>query len=179
MSDNDYGRYMCPRCDIYRGYVCAEHREPSYEELKQRLAAAEARLNPPLISGAFAIDTDHVLFEGLELVCIEPKVLAATVHRERKRRLMLTAKNVVLEERLAAAEDESPVQRLTKAIQSDDDYAWSWQCNVAVPFMDEGGTHEQANKAAARFMLTAFGVDVTTLDQWKAFPWAARAAGGE
>jgi hypothetical protein len=26
-------RYHCPRCDTYRGYVCAEHRKPSYAEL--------------------------------------------------------------------------------------------------------------------------------------------------
>jgi hypothetical protein len=38
----DYQRTFCARCDNYRGYVCAEHREPSYEQLRQRLAAAEA-----------------------------------------------------------------------------------------------------------------------------------------
>ena len=32
---------------------------------------------------------------------------------------------------------------------------------------------EQANRAAARFMQTAFGVDVTTFDQWEAFDWAS------
>jgi hypothetical protein len=34
-------RRQCPRCDSYRGYVCAEHRNPSYETL----AAENARLN--------------------------------------------------------------------------------------------------------------------------------------
>jgi len=61
---------------------------------------------------------------------------------------------------------------MNAAIQADSDYAWSWHCNVAMPFQDEGGTHEQANRAAARFMQTAFGVDVTTFDQWLAFDWA-------
>lgn len=60
---------------------------------------------------------------------------------------------------------------LQKAIQDDRSYAWSWHCNVAVVFIDEGGTHEQSNRAAARFMRTAFGVDVTTFDEWKSFPW--------
>jgi len=77
---------------------------------------------------------------------------------------------------LTAARAKSPIDRLTEAIQTDADYAWSWHCNVAMPFADEGGTHEQANRAAARFMRTAFGVDVTQFPQWKSFPWAA---GGE
>jgi len=41
----DYEREFCARCDHYRGYVCAEHRKPSYESLTQRLAAAEAELD--------------------------------------------------------------------------------------------------------------------------------------
>jgi len=61
---------------------------------------------------------------------------------------------------------------LQSAIQADDDFAWSWHCNVAMSFQDEGGTHEQANRAAARFMQTCFGVDVTTLGQWREFDWA-------
>ena len=40
----DYEREFCTRCDNYRGYICAEHRKPSYEQLEQRLAAAEALL---------------------------------------------------------------------------------------------------------------------------------------
>jgi len=63
-------------------------------------------------------------------------------------------------------------EALKKAIQADHSYAWSWHCNVAMPFQDEGGSHEQANRAVARFMQTAFDVDVTTFDEWKAFPWA-------
>ena len=55
---------------------------------------------------------------------------------------------------------------LKSAIQADDDYAWSWHCNVAMPFVDEGGSHEQANRAAARFMRTCFNMDVTKFDQW-------------
>ena len=61
---------------------------------------------------------------------------------------------------------------LKSAIQADNDYAWTWHCNVAMPFADEGGSHEQANRAAARFMQTCFDVDVTTFDQWKSFDWA-------
>jgi hypothetical protein len=60
-------------------------------------------------------------------------------------------------------------EALKAAIQADDDYAWGWHCNIAMAFYDEGETHEQANKAAARCMSIVFDVDVTTFDQWKSF----------
>lgn len=43
------------------------------------------------------------------------------------------------------------------AVNEDDEYAWSWHCSIAVSVMDAGGNHKDANKAAARFMLQAFG----------------------
>ena len=61
---------------------------------------------------------------------------------------------------------------LSKAMQSDSDFAWTWHCCVATAFQDEGGDHQQSNMAAARFMKQAFEVDVTLCDQWKSFPWA-------
>lgn len=60
-------------------------------------------------------------------------------------------------------------ESLKKAIQTDSSYAWSWHCNVAMSFEDEVGNHEQANRAAARFMRTTFDVDVTTFAEWKSF----------
>ena len=59
------------------------------------------------------------------------------------------------------------VEGLAKAMQNDSDLAWTWHCNIAVGSLDEGVCHETANLAAARFMSTAFGVDVTTFDEWK------------
>lgn len=41
---------------------------------------------------------------------------------------------------------------VTAAMRSDPEYAWSWHCNVAMAFVDEGGDHAMANHAAARFM---------------------------
>ena len=61
---------------------------------------------------------------------------------------------------------------IKKAIKDDPDYAWSWLCNIAVPFIEEGGSHKQANMAAAIFMKNVFDVDVTTTKGWKAFSWA-------
>jgi hypothetical protein len=53
------------------------------------------------------------------------------------------------------------------AMAKDSDFAWTWHCNIAVCFMDEGGSHKAANLAASRFMKTAFDVDVTKFDLWK------------
>lgn len=39
----DYERQFCPRCDSYRGYVCAEHRKPSYENLESEIASLKQR----------------------------------------------------------------------------------------------------------------------------------------
>jgi hypothetical protein len=58
---------------------------------------------------------------------------------------------------------------LKALIQADDDMAWTWHCNIAMPFVDEGGSHKMANHAAARFMSTAFDVDVTKFVWWKDF----------
>lgn len=56
-------------------------------------------------------------------------------------------------------------------IQQNKNYAWSWHCNIASSFLDQGGTHKQSNKAAASFMKRAFDVDVTKFDQWKSFDY--------
>ena len=45
------------------------------------------------------------------------------------------------------------------AMRSDPEYAWSWHCNIAMAFVDEGGDHALANHAAARFMRSLAGVD--------------------
>ena len=64
--------------------------------------------------------------------------------------------------------DISPEMTIIRLrMQTDSDLAWTWHSNIAVAFMDEGGSHKQANEAAARFMLSAFGVDVRLSDQWK------------
>jgi hypothetical protein len=50
---------------------------------------------------------------------------------------------------------------LTVAIKDDPDYAWGWQCNIAMASFDEGLNKPAANRAAARFMRNCFGVDMT------------------
>lgn len=68
-----------------------------------------------------------------------------------------------------------PLDSLRAQIQADDDLAWTWHCNVAVCFMDEGGSHKMAQHAAARFMQTLFGVDVTKFVEWQKYErqWAS------
>ncbi len=56
---------------------------------------------------------------------------------------------------------------LKQALQEDEEYAWSWHCNLAVPFMDEGGSHKSSNKAAARIMYNFFRVDTSKSKYFK------------
>jgi uncharacterized FlgJ-related protein len=44
MNDNDYGRKFCQHCDNYHQYVCAEHRYPTYEQLRKKIAILEAQI---------------------------------------------------------------------------------------------------------------------------------------
>lgn len=48
------------------------------------------------------------------------------------------------------------MEALAKAVKQDLDYAWSWHCNIATAASDEGLDH-----AAARFMRSAFEIDMT------------------
>lgn len=50
---------------------------------------------------------------------------------------------------------------LKKAAKEDPDWAWSVHCNLAMPFVDECGSHEAANKASARIMSIMFEHDIT------------------
>ena len=52
---------------------------------------------------------------------------------------------------------------MKRAMDADPDYAWGWHCNLACCIMDEGVSHEVANKAASRFMKLAFAA-VTSLE---------------
>ena len=61
---------------------------------------------------------------------------------------------------------------LSERMQEDHGFAWAVHCNIACPFMDEGGRHEAANRAASRIMKVFFNFDVEQLDEWGAFPWA-------
>jgi hypothetical protein len=83
--------------------------------------------------------------------------------------------DAMIEEGRKATIIADAIATIIKATKADDDYAWTWHANIAVCFMDEGGSHEAANCAAARFMKTCFDVDVTKLDQWRSFvkQWAA------
>lgn len=62
-------------------------------------------------------------------------------------------------------------KELRQLIRQDEDYAWSWHCNIAMAFVDEMSTytvdglsqdliHEAANNAAKNFMKTCFDVDI-------------------
>ena len=68
------------------------------------------------------------------------------------------------------------------AMTTDRAYAWSWHCNIAMSFFDawEGprpdNLHQLANEGAARFMETAFKINVREFAEWKDLEvqWAYR-----
>jgi hypothetical protein len=62
---------------------------------------------------------------------------------------------------------------LRQAMHDDPEYAWSWHCNIAMASVDEGRTHFQANRAAARFMQNCFGIDITKSPQWASMGFPA------
>ncbi len=58
------------------------------------------------------------------------------------------------------------VKTLSEAFKVDMHFAWTWHCNIAMSYVDEGGTSETANSAAARFMKLAFGVDTKQCEEY-------------
>ena len=58
-------------------------------------------------------------------------------------------------------ETQDAIRKLIDALQTDSNYAWSWQCNIAVAAQDEGLNHLASNKAAARFLYNLASVDMT------------------
>ncbi len=58
------------------------------------------------------------------------------------------------------------MKNLAEAIQNDPDYAWSWLCNIAVSAQDEGIEYSASNRSAARFMQTAFAIDMTAHERF-------------
>lgn len=47
---------------------------------------------------------------------------------------------------------QQAMEVVTQAMRDDPEYAWSWHCNIAMAFVDEGGDPAMGNHAAARFM---------------------------
>lgn len=111
--------------------------------------------------------------EFLEFAAIQIFALGATnpqraVTYEEEAKLAWDLAKMLYEAKPQKREDiSSEMVIIQLRMQTDSDLAWSWHSNIACAFMDEGGSHKQANEAAARFMLSAFGVDVRLSDQWK------------
>ena len=53
------------------------------------------------------------------------------------------------------------VHTLIAALKADLYFAWTYHCNIAMAFRDEGGDYKVANRAAARFMKLWADVDTT------------------
>lgn len=72
-----------------------------------------------------------------------------------------TLKDINKSNKYSSNEFSKAFDILRFAINQDQEIAWAWHCNVAVPFQDEGGSHEASNKAAVKFMFNVFGVDTS------------------
>ena len=59
---------------------------------------------------------------------------------------------------------DNPMVNLTKQLQSDEDYAWGWYCNLLMSVVDAGGNREIAKEASRRFMKLAFDIDIKDND---------------
>ena len=67
----------------------------------------------------------------------------------------------------ANAEALGAFDQLKAALLADDEYAWSWHCNLAMPIMDSiHCSPVQANKAGADLMQYLFGIDVRKFKEW-------------
>jgi hypothetical protein len=71
---------------------------------------------------------------------------------------------------------EQSLKELTRAIKSDNSYAWSWHCNIAMSHLDAMARagynigkieREAANQGAAGFMKQLFDVDTTKFEEYK------------
>lgn len=52
---------------------------------------------------------------------------------------------------------------IMEAMKLDDDYAWSWHCNIAMPIKDLTNlSHRKCNQIAAFLMDRLFGVDTSS-----------------
>jgi len=72
------------------------------------------------------------------------------------------------------------VTRLIEALRDDPEYAWSWHCNIAMAFVDEGGEPIRANHAAARFLKNFANVKPThPLPALVDIDWRSRALQAE
>ena len=54
---------------------------------------------------------------------------------------------------------------LKTQLQADEDYAWAWHCNIAMPMNDAGVDYNKANRIAANIMSIIFNVDTLTIYQ--------------
>ena len=60
----------------------------------------------------------------------------------------------------------SPLDPIKAAMKADDDYAWTWFCNIMMLMVDEGVDPQNASQRAAGFMNDAFAVNVRRCTQW-------------
>jgi hypothetical protein len=68
---------------------------------------------------------------------------------------------------ISQADIQSSYNTLSKAIKSDESYAWAWHCTIAMAIIDRSLLpHTEANAAAASVMQALFDVDTKQNRHW-------------
>jgi hypothetical protein len=62
---------------------------------------------------------------------------------------------------------QQALQVISKAMQEDPDFAWSWHSNIAMTAFDAGAPHAEANARAADFMSRAFSVNTRDSEAYR------------
>lgn len=63
---------------------------------------------------------------------------------------------------------KTPMCMLMEKLKAEEDYAWSFHCNIAMPAMDNLNiSHEEANRFAAKLMKHMFDVDTSEFKWFK------------
>jgi hypothetical protein len=65
---------------------------------------------------------------------------------------------------------------IRRRLGSDEAWAWSWHCAVAMYCIDRGCSHQQGNEIAATFMRGTWKVDTSKFEFYRAFEkaWAVQ-----
>lgn len=103
-------------------------------------------LERPVANHALEQEMGRIFNEMLE--DIRGQEIEKQYNQQKQERLAKAPAGVTVEQAMAV---------IAKAVHEDQDYAWSWLCNLAMMAQDAGATNAEANKRAANFLYNIFG----------------------
>ena len=103
-------------------------------------------LKQPVAGHALEQEMGRIFNEMLE--DIRGQEIEKQYNQQKQERLAKAPVGVTVEQAMAV---------IAKAIHEDQDYAWTWLCNLAMMAQDAGAANAEANKRAANFLYNIFG----------------------